>query len=154
MVVSSWNFNCSWILGKLKCLQNFKVLTSRIIPKSPIRIRVSAFFAKSRDFDGGPKTKRGLRINPLKIEFYFENTEFLLDIKFLSLKIALYSDENCGFHFRKWAKLIFFSKNVSDVITVAIFIQIRCNFLRRFDGNANLIFCERNSKTKGFISRC
>ena len=45
------------------------------------------FFAKSRDFDGGPKTKRGLRINPLGIELYSVNTEFLLDIKFLSLKI-------------------------------------------------------------------
>ena len=35
---------------------------------------------------------------------------FLLNIKFSSLKIARDSDENCGFHLRKCAKICFFEK--------------------------------------------
>ena len=76
----------------------------------------------SRDFGGGPETKPGLRIFTLEIEFCSQNIKFFYIAIESSLKIAFNSDENCGFQLRKWANLIFFEKNLSNVVRVAIFI--------------------------------
>ena len=71
----------------LRYMHNKVLYTHALFQNWPNRIRVSVFFAKSRDFGGGPETKEGLRINPLEIEFYSENIDFLLVIIFSSLKI-------------------------------------------------------------------
>ena len=60
---------------------------------------------------------------------------FLLDIKFSSLKIARDSDENCGFHLRKCAKIFFSKNNLSNVLVVATFIRLTPNFRRRSSDN-------------------
>ena len=76
----------------------------------------------SRGFGEGPETKPDLRIFPLKIEFCSQDIKFFYITIESSLKIAFNSDENCGFQLRKWADCIFFEKNLSNVVRVAIFI--------------------------------
>ena len=71
----------------------------------------------------------------IEIEFFSKNIIFLLDIKFLSLKIARDSDENCGFHLRKCAKIFFSKNNMSNVVVVATFIRLTPNFRRRSSDN-------------------
>ena len=90
---------------------------------------------KKSNFGLGPKIKPGLRIFSLEIEFFSKNIIFLLDIIFLSLKIALNSDENCGFHLRKCAKFFFSKNNLSNVVVVATFIRLKPNFRRRSSDN-------------------